>query len=141
MGKYDFESIEDLREAIKVVSNFVDDAISGQLFELNSHGDSNLCHGDFDRIFELAQVVEPDLRESFPRLFHSSADFDDGVVEACRHLRRAFTTLGILLGARMADPSGKSFAQLSDAWIRATLARPRYRHLSDMPAKRRKAAQ
>lgn len=136
-GEKTFETVEDLHEAMKVVADFCDDLIYGRVFEISSlgqSGESNLFFDD-ERLREVAKAIVPYLNDE-PNLVDTltaacrTDDDQERVFDLVLETQNAFLTLGILLGARIADPSNESFKKLAAGWIRATLAQPRHEHLT-----------
>ena len=146
MAEKDFETVKEIEKAVRELRKFAGDAVYSRLFERVS---SNLFPVDDEPTDNIAAEMFPDLRELHRGValdFESykplgeymeklSNDAHDRVGEILFVTRQAYYVIGIFIGAALADPTGKALDHLSQGFIRATLAQPRYR---DLPAKKKR---
>ena len=144
----EFQSVEDVHDAVRALQAFADDSVFAIPFEyLCLYPDcySNLMNvNDERRLMKLADRISPGLdaarkntilEESLKKLPN---DIQDLLSELETFSREAFLTIGIFMGARIADPSGKALENLSRGWVRAILAQGRHENL---PKKKKRSEQ
>jgi hypothetical protein len=130
---------------VRELRAFAGDAVYSRLFE--RVGQSNLFPDDKDPTDRIAAELFPDLKEfqrelrldfeNYPPLGEwmkqLSNDAQDRMGEIVFVTQHAYYIIGIFIGAKLADPTGKVLDHLAQGLLRAMLAQPRYRGL---PAKR-----
>jgi hypothetical protein len=116
--------MKELHRAMKDAKDFVQDLIFGVPFERSSTCESNLFHSNDDRFENLARELAPGMVDTDDLVYESPA-----LVAHCQDLKQTYMAIGLFIGARIADPTGRAFDELLDGWMRATLAQPRHEHL------------
>jgi len=128
----DFQSIDDVKEAAQKIVEFANDACCAHLFEVGRGGESNLFFIDDERRKELAATIEPDLK-SHPTFDDLSENLPDDIQERLLEIvmdtAEGFFAIGMVVGAREADPTGRNCERVANGWLKATLVKPRYRGL------------
>lgn len=154
MADKDFQSASDVHGAARALKRFARDAIVARVFE-GFRGESNLFHADLDRLKALARRVSPELSEYEAELKRATErveallgpdhkglciDLDDGINDVLEISKQTMFEIGIVLGARLADPTGKAADIISEGWIVATLAQPKHAGLPNKRQRDQKSA-
>lgn len=136
-----YESIKDFERTIQALKELANDAVYGRLFELRI-GESNFFHPDEHRMTDLAKTMEPDLEMADliddRSCLNLPENLDTRLNDTLSIIKDTFFTMGMFVGACVADRSGQALEDLSRAWVRAMLAQPRYRDIEPIKRSPRK---
>lgn len=138
----DFSSIDDVEESTGILALFAAQAVSGPRPFIHDLLSRNLSSDDLDNLFDVAASVDPTLLE---KLINFSKFLGGGYApkdraemwEVVVDTRYVYMAMGMFIGGWIADRSGKSLLAVSEAWVKATLAQPRYQNLISRSNKRK----